>query len=129
EALRAVDREAAGPVASALGRELLPDDPYDDWAAGPRERLAGLHRDLLRLAGRWDDLVALDPADEQAHLELMRRHAEAGNRSAALHQYERMARALRAELGVEPSPAAVDLRDHLLAGPLPQGPSGGPGPR
>ena len=50
--------------------------------------------------GRWEELVDLDPGDEQAHVELMRRYADGGDRHAGLRQFERLDRALRRELGV-----------------------------
>ncbi len=36
---------------------LLPDDLYEPWAQEWREALRVLQLDLLRLAGRWDDLL------------------------------------------------------------------------
>jgi hypothetical protein len=57
----------------------------------------------------------MDPCDELAHLELMRRHAANGDRHAALRQFERMDRTLRRELGVAPGKEALALRDRLLA--------------
>ncbi len=65
--------------------------------------------------GRWETVVEMDPSDELAHLELMRRHAANGDRHAALRQFERMDRALRRELGVAPGKEALALRDRLLA--------------
>jgi tetratricopeptide (TPR) repeat protein len=93
---------------------LLPDDPYEPWAQVPRERLAGLHRELLRLTGRWEELVALDPTDEDAHVALIRRSIEASDHPGALRQYERLERALAAELGLKPGRAAQALRAELL---------------
>jgi DNA-binding SARP family transcriptional activator len=61
----------AGAVEDALasyGGELLPDDRYEEWAFVPRERLQLRYRELLRVAQRWDELVALDPTDEEAHV-------------------------------------------------------------
>src|SRR5690606_6248476 len=66
--------EAVAALACWTG-ELLPEDPYEPWAEAPRQRLQLLHVELLRRAGRWDELVALDPTDEAAHLALMRAHA------------------------------------------------------
>ena len=40
---------------------LLPDDLYEPWASPWRETLGVLHRDLLRLAGRWEELVRVEP--------------------------------------------------------------------
>jgi DNA-binding SARP family transcriptional activator len=66
----------AGAVEDALasyGGELLPDDRYEEWAFVPRERLQLRYRKLLRVAQRWDELVALDPTDEEAHVGRMAR--------------------------------------------------------
>ena len=72
--------------------------------------------ELLRLAGRWDALVEIEPGDEQAHVALMQQHLAAGDRHAVLRQFERMDRELSRELGVRPGPAAIALRDQALAG-------------
>jgi DNA-binding SARP family transcriptional activator len=114
-ALSARDAEAAARAADAYGGELLPEDVYEPWAGEPRERLHVLHVELLRLAGRWELLAAADPADEQAHVEVARRLAAAGDRPAALRQFERLERALRQELGVGLSAGAARLRDSLAA--------------
>ncbi|HUP73543.1 MAG TPA: AAA family ATPase [Acidimicrobiales bacterium] len=100
--------------------ELLPDDIYEPWTYQLRERIQRRYVDLLRGAGRWDDVLAIDPADEQAHLALLRHYAVAGDRSAALRQYERMERALHEELGVEPGPDAMAIRDRMRSLPEPE---------
>ena len=64
---------------------------------------------------RWDVLLAEEPADEEAHVALMRAYVARGDRHAALRQYERMDRALRDELGLVPSEQATRLRDEILA--------------
>ncbi|HEY6744723.1 MAG TPA: AAA family ATPase [Mycobacteriales bacterium] len=114
-ALEARDGAAAGRAADAYPGDLLPQDPYEPWAEEPRDRLRLLHRDMLRLAGRWEALAAAEPADEEAHLAIMSALAGRGERRAALRQFERLERALRAELGVAPGPAALALREELLA--------------
>src|SRR6478672_1275167 len=93
--------------------DFLPEDPYEPWATPWREALAVQRQDLLRVAGRWEELVRLDPADEDAHLALAREHADRGDARAALRQLERMELALRRELGTAPSAAAVALRQRL----------------
>ncbi|GAA4215330.1 ATP-binding protein [Microbispora amethystogenes] len=119
----AADALADGGVGAAAGAleayagPLLPDDPYERWAQAHRDRLRLLYARLLRQAERWDELVELDPADEEAHLALIRRHAERGDRRAALRQYERLDRALGRELGVAPGAEAVALREALTAEP------------
>jgi DNA-binding SARP family transcriptional activator len=95
----------ANAVQDALamyGGELLPQDMYEPWTEQARSHVSALYTSLLRAAGRWGDLVALDPSDEVAQVSLMRSHAEAGDRAAALRQFERLERALRHELGVAP---------------------------
>jgi hypothetical protein len=41
------------------------------WAQDARDRLRTLDLEVLRLAGRWEVLTTVDPADERAHLELI----------------------------------------------------------
>jgi len=74
--------------------ELLPDDRYEEWAAERRELLRLRHLNLLRLAGRWQEVSELEPEDEHAQLELLRFHVANGDSGAALRQYERLARVL-----------------------------------
>jgi DNA-binding SARP family transcriptional activator/tetratricopeptide (TPR) repeat protein len=107
--------QAASAALAAYNGDLLPEDLYEEWTQPGRERLRGLHLGLLRQVGRWDELVRLDPTDEQAHLALMREYARAGDRRGALRQYERLERALRQELGVAPSRNVTVFRDSLLA--------------
>ena len=120
---------AAGGMADAekainvYSGPLLPDDLYEAWTQPHRARFESLYARLLRQAQRWAELAELDPTDEEAQLELMRRYAAQGDRRAALRQYERLDRALHRELGVAPSGEVIDLRDSLLADRLsPQGP-------
>jgi DNA-binding SARP family transcriptional activator len=107
------DAGTAGAAADAYLGDLLPHDRYVAWAEEPRERLRLLHLRMLRLAGRWDDIVNTDPTDESAHLELVRDLAGAGDARSALLQFERLTRGLR-EIGLAPSPGAVRLRDQLV---------------
>ncbi len=88
---------------------LLPDDPYEPWAEQARERVRTLHLDLLRRAERWDGVLQQEPADEQAHLALMRASATSGDVRGAVRQYERMEQALQRELGIVPSAEAQQL--------------------
>ncbi|WP_216853124.1 ATP-binding protein [Phytoactinopolyspora halotolerans] len=116
--------DAASAAADLYGGPLLPDDLYEPWAGEPRERIRLRYLDVLRHAEQWERLVTAEPADEEAHLALMRRHLDAGDHRAALRQFERMNAALKHELGVGPGPRALALRDQIVAA-LPQPPGGG----
>jgi DNA-binding SARP family transcriptional activator len=110
----AVEAGTAESAVAALSRYdglLLPDDLYEPWAEQARDRLSMLHQQLLRQAGRWEQLLELDAADEEAHVALMRTHLERGDRTSALRQFERMDRAMRRELGIGAGPEALALRD------------------
>ena len=116
-ARRALINEDVGAARQALsmyGGELLPHERYAAWAQERREQLRLRYLHLLRLDGRWEGVVELDPSDERAHLALMQRYAANGDRHAALRQFERMARTLQRELGVSPGREATTLRDRLI---------------
>ena len=105
--------------ARQLGGELLPDDLAESWLDEPRERLRVRVEQLLRGARRWEDLLRLDPANEEAHVELLREAVVAGDRTNALRRYARMEQALLSELGITPGSEAVALRERLLADAVP----------
>ena len=115
---QALENGALETIEAALAAyrgPLLPDDPYERWAEQSRERVRTLHVDLLRRAERWDALLQHEPADEHAHLALMRASATRGDLRGAVRQYERMEQALQRELGIVPSAEAQQLRDRLEA--------------
>jgi predicted ATPase/DNA-binding SARP family transcriptional activator len=111
-----VPDQAAEAVEQYRG-DLLPDDLYEPWTEDPREQLRLRYVELLRALGRWDQLLAADPVDEEAHLHLVREHARQGERSAALRQLDRMETVLQEELGAGMSAAAAALREEVLAMP------------
>ena len=53
--------------------------PYEEWAVEARHRITLLQLDVLRGAGRWDAVLELDPADESAHVALMKRALAQGD--------------------------------------------------
>jgi DNA-binding SARP family transcriptional activator len=61
------------------------------------------------------DILRHDPAREGTHRSLMRLHALAGDRTAALRQFERCVAALREELGVPPSRRTRELAESIRA--------------
>ena len=80
-------RTMSGDVAVAEALEvyrgdLLPDDLYEPWTDVARQRLRERHRELLRVAERWDALLAIDATDETAHLALAQLAVDAGDRVA-----------------------------------------------
>ena len=98
----------------ALHRGPLLADLDDDWVLEARdehaERLgAALARLAAAAAGPADAVgwarrrLALDPLDEDAARDLMRRLADAGDRAAALAAYDRLSDRLRDALGLAPS--------------------------
>jgi class 3 adenylate cyclase/tetratricopeptide (TPR) repeat protein len=110
---------------------LLEDEPYADWAIGPREHLETLRqkartelaRDRARGEGRshpeavieaWDECLAHDPTSEEAASALMRLHAARGHGQVALQAYDRCRVALE-DLGLRVSPALEELQRSTVA--------------
>ncbi|MEO6192501.1 MAG: BTAD domain-containing putative transcriptional regulator [Thermoanaerobaculia bacterium] len=60
-------------------------------------------------------LIAIEPLSEEAHRELMRLAALAGQRNRALAQYEELSNLLRDELGVEPLAETRTLYESILS--------------
>jgi predicted ATPase/DNA-binding SARP family transcriptional activator len=115
----------------------LPGSPaFEEWALLQGEHL---RRAVLLARGRLADYyeegedyerallharhaVELEPWEEQAQRRLMRLLVLAGQRGAALAQYQACCRTLTEELGVEPQAETTALYRQILAGAL------GPGP-
>jgi DNA-binding SARP family transcriptional activator len=104
------DPQAARAALGWYRGELLPADRYDDWAHDRRELLHLRRLDVLRAAAEWRELTEAEPTDEEAHVRLMHAHIEAGDRGAALRQYEHLAHVLERDLGATPGPAARRAR-------------------
>ena len=114
-ALAARSRSQAEEALTLYGGTLLPEDLYEPWTTQWRESLTILHSELLAAAGRLEDVLRADPADEATHLALAREYADRGDVRGALRQLERLDQALRRELGTVPSPAAEQFRAELLS--------------
>jgi predicted ATPase/DNA-binding SARP family transcriptional activator len=126
------DRDAAADALALYRGDLLPEDRYEEWPTGRRESLAAAWRRLVReeivalqAEGRLGDalvhlrdLLAADPADEDAAREVMRLQALAGDRAGAARTFETLRVALEAELGVAPSAATADLQRQIVEGRL-----------
>jgi predicted ATPase/DNA-binding SARP family transcriptional activator len=127
-ALAREDLRACKAALTLYGGEYLPDDPYAEWALGPRERLrdrylalclhlAGLCADHGDVAGAEQQLraiLATDSCHETAAARLMALLAASGRRSEALRVHDDLAAALERELGVAPAPDLAALRERLL---------------
>ena len=149
---KADDIESLTRAAELYGGDLLKNleldaaPEYDDWLHRERarfrqlsqsvfDRLITRHRDraqrdtaqassgreaAMAAARRW---VALEPAAETAHRWLMRLFFEAGQRDAALAQYEVCQRELAVALGRAPDTETRSLGETIAAG-SPAGPEG-----
>src|SRR4051812_48569401 len=109
--------EATADYATALALyagDVLPEDRYADWALIVAERLrvlaAALRHELAALhevAGDdraaeelWQRVLAEEPADEVAHVGLMRLYARQGQRQRAVRQYHILHGLLRDDLAL-----------------------------
>jgi DNA-binding SARP family transcriptional activator len=99
-----------------LYRGDLLDGWYLDWCLFHRERLLQMYLSMLDKLMAWSELednyeagldygdriLRHDRAHELTHRRLMRLHLQAGDRTAALRQYERCVEALKQDLGAAP---------------------------
>jgi len=100
---------------------------YQEWCIFERERFQMMNLMLLDklvqyceihqkyetgLAYGWQ-ILRHDHAYERAHRQLMRLYVLAGDRTQALHQYQRCINALQIELGVEPSLRTKHLYEQI----------------
>ncbi len=115
-ALRSGDPQACAEAAAACPGDLLPATLYEEWTTSRREHLRSRRAELLRRAGRWEDLVVVEPADEQAYRELMRGALGAGNRHEAIRWYGRLRTNLERELGLAPDAESRALYEEAVAG-------------
>lgn len=119
----------AAVAAAALMRAPLLDGLYgqrsefDDWIASERQRVATLALGVFERAVEWHlhagdsakalrmarQLVAVDPLRDASQMVLIRLLAQAGERAAAIQQFNAHAARLRAELDVAPGPAIQRL--------------------
>jgi DNA-binding SARP family transcriptional activator len=100
---------------------------YQDWCIAERERLQTNYLIMLdkmmnycQAREKYETAIShglrvlrYDRARESTHRRLMRLHYLAGDRTAALRQYEHCTTALGEELGVEPSRLTVALYDQI----------------
>jgi len=118
---------ARGAIARYRG-DVLPDDPYEDWAQSPRDQarrqmlqLLDLCADAAAARGDLDETrrvieltIDLAPYDDARYLKAATALLEQGRRGAALTVVRR-ARAALAELGLAPPPTLVSLEETIVA--------------
>lgn len=131
QALSAEKMQMIGDAVELYRGDLL-EGWYQDWCLYERERLQNNYLAMLdKLMGyceiRQDYEAGLvygalilryDGASERAHRQVMRLLYLAGDRTAALRQYERCATALAEELGVKPDKRTVQLYEQIRADQL-----------
>ncbi|MFN8467643.1 MAG: BTAD domain-containing putative transcriptional regulator [Caldilineaceae bacterium] len=118
---------------SSYGGDLLPGC-YDDWLIAEREQLrqefAEALSGLVALRERQGDyvealrpaqrLLQADPLNEAAYVQLMRLHAQLGDRAAVQRLYQNCVMVLERELDVEPSPATQKAyQEYMRLAPAP----------
>ena len=106
--------------------DLLPGS-YHDWILFERERLQNMyllmldkligylqhHGEYEVAQGYGATILRYDPARERTHRQLMHLYSLAGDRTAALRQFERCVQALNEELGVRPERKTVELYERI----------------
>lgn len=115
--------------AVALYQGDLLEGWYQDWCIFERERFQTMHIMLLdklvqycEVHGQYDlglayggAILRRDRAYERAHRQMMRLYYMAGDRTQAIHQYERCKAALQEELDVKPSQRTRELYEQIRA--------------
>jgi DNA-binding SARP family transcriptional activator len=124
--LSAEDFEAMQYAVNLYRGDLL-EGWYQDWCIFERERFQMMNLMLLDklvqyceihreydtgLSYGWQ-ILRHDHAYERAHRQMMRLYSMSGDRTQALHQYQRCVNALREELGVEPSARTKQLYEQI----------------
>jgi DNA-binding SARP family transcriptional activator len=129
-----LDRQTFRTVQDAVSlyKGDLLEGCYQDWCIYERERLKDMYFALVyKLMGYCESnqkyeagivygkkLLGLDPARESTYLRLMRLHYLAGDRTAAIRQFESCQDALKQELNIKPGLRTLELyrqirNDHL----------------
>jgi DNA-binding SARP family transcriptional activator len=119
---------ALAEVVASYRGELL-EGWYYDWCSFERERLKSIYLTILdklvaysEARQEWESgliygslILRYDRAHERTHWRMMRLYYLAGDRTAALRQFESCTRALEKELGVAPGQLTVELYEQIRA--------------
>lgn len=107
--------------------DFLQENPYEEWTVLTREHLRASYLDTLdRLSRIYFDqqhyaacitvcqrILSYDSCREDAYCLLMRCYSRQGQDHLALRQYQACAKALHAEMDVEPAPETTKLYNRL----------------
>ncbi len=134
------ERLASGQAGAALaafqlavelwGGEPLAEDAYEKWAQEYRSALGRTYLEALeggataalavedpgQAVALAEEAVTREPLREAAHLLLVRALAACGDTAAALAAFVRFRQRLAGELGLDPSPEALELEGRILRG-------------
>src|SRR6185369_5282366 len=127
----AAEKEVAQAAIEVYQGELL-EGSYQDWCLFERERLQNMYLAMLfKLMSYCESnneyeagqlygfrILNYDRASERTHRRLMRMQYMAGDRTAALRQYERCVAALDEDLGVKPDERTIELYQQIRLGEL-----------
>lgn len=129
--LNAAEKEALQAAVHVYGGELL-EGSYQDWCLFQRERLQNMYLALLYKLMSYCEahheyeagllygtrILNYDRASERTHRRLMQLQYLAGDRTAALRQYDRCVVALDEDLGVKPDKHTVTLYQKIRSGEI-----------
>lgn len=134
---RELDLQSAETLRGVLDlyRGNLLEGWYPDWCLLERERFQHIymalldklmdyceaHEDYEAGLAHGTRILRYERARERTHRRLMRLHYSAGDRTAALRQYERCVTALHEELDVQPSKRTMELHQRIRADQLDEG--------
>jgi len=122
------DRQAQTlEAAVALYRGDLIEAWYQDWCVYERDRLQLVNLAMMEQlmshcearqryslgVAYGQRILRYDPARECTHRNLMRLYCQAGDRTTALHQYQRCASAMAKQFNVPPSRETIALYDQV----------------
>ena len=131
-ALNADEKDRLQIAVQVYEGELL-EGSYQDWCLFERERLQNIYLAMLYKLMRYCEahyeyeagqifgtrILNYDRASERTHQRLMQLQYMAGDRTAALRQYERCVAALEEDLGVKPDKRTVELYEKIRSGERP----------
>ncbi len=131
-ALNADEKDRLQVAVQVYEGELL-EGSYQDWCLFERERLQNIYLAMLYKLMRYCEahyeyeagqifgtrILNYDRASERTHQRLMQLQYMAGDRTAALRQYERCVAALDEDLGVKPDKRTVELYEKIRSGERP----------